>query len=287
MIVRIAIPNKGRLQEPAIKLLEDAGIGVIDRAERQLFARTRDKQVDLVFVRTQDIPKLVEQGAADLGITGHDLVTESGARVKELLDLEFGSAKMVVAVSEKSRIKQLSDLGPSARVATEFPRITKDYFKKKRLRIKISRISGSAEITPLVGVADVIVDLVSTGATLKAHGLRVIDELMQTSARLIANPVALREKRAKIEQIKTALESVVRARGKKLILMNVPEDKLNAVKLVVPAMAGPTVSRVESAEPMLAIQAVVDAELVEEVVREARRAGARDILVVPIERVLP
>jgi ATP phosphoribosyltransferase len=287
MTVRIAIPNKGRLQEPAIRLLEDAGIGVIDRAERQLFARTRDKQVDLVFVRTQDIPKLVEQGAADLGITGHDLVVESGARVKELLDLEFGSAKMVVAVSEKSRIKQLSDLGPSARVATEFPRITKDYFKKKRRRIKISRISGSAEITPLVGVADVIVDLVSTGATLRAHGLRVIDELMQTSARLIANPAALREKRAKIEQIKTALESVVRARGKKLILMNVPEEKLNAVKLVVPAMAGPTVSRVESAEPMLAIQAVVDAELVEEVVREARRAGARDILVVPIERVLP
>jgi len=285
--VKIAIPNKGRLQDPAIRLLEDAGVGVIDRGERQLFARTRDKFVDLVFVRAQDIPQLVAQGAMDLGITGYDLVVESGAKVVELLDLRFGRARMVVAASEKSGIKRFLDLKPVVKVATEFPKIAREYFEKKNIKIEISKISGSAEITPLVGVADVIVDLVSTGTTLKAHGLRIVDVLWETSARLIANAESLKKKRAKIEQIKTAIESVVRARGKKLILMNVPESKLAAVKRVVPGMAGPTVSRVESADPMLAIQVVVETEKVEEVVRKAKQAGARDILVIPIERVLP
>ncbi|MDI6883783.1 MAG: ATP phosphoribosyltransferase [Hadesarchaea archaeon] len=286
-MVRFAIPNKGRLQGPAIRLLEDAGIGAVDREERQLFARTRDPELELVFVRAQDIPSLVEKGAADLGITGYDLVLESGAKVAELLDLEFGFARMVVAASEKSGIRAVNDIKPGARVTTEFPNLARRYFARKKLRVELSRVSGAAEITPIVGVADLIVDLTSTGTTLRTHGLRVIDTLFETSARLVANRQSMREKRAKLEEVKTALESVVRARGKKLVMMNVPESKLAAIKRVMPGMAGPTVSRVEAAKPMLAVQAVVEAELVEEIVRKAKRAGARDILVVPIERVLP
>ncbi len=287
MVVRFAIPNKGRLQEPTIKLLEDAGIGAVDREERQLFARTRDPELELVFVRAQDIPSLVEKGAADIGVTGYDLVLESGAKVVELLDLGFGFARMVVAASEKSGIKSVRDIKPGARVTTEFPNIAGRYFSKKKLKVELSRVSGAAEITPIVGVADLIVDLTSTGTTLRTHGLRVIDTLFGTSARLVANRRSTREKRAKLEKVKMALESVVRARGKKLVLMNVPESKLAAIKRVMPGMAGPTVSRVEAAKPMLAVQAVVEAGQVEEVVRKAKRAGARDILVVPIERVLP
>lgn len=287
MVVRFAIPNKGRMQEPAIKLLEDAGIGVVDREARQLFARTRDPELELVFVRAQDIPNLVEKGAADIGITGYDLVIESGVKVVELLDLEFGIARMVVAASEKSGIKSARDIKPGARVTTEFPNIAERYFSKKKLKVELSRVSGAAEITPIVGVADLIVDLTSTGTTLRTHGLRVIDTLFETSARLVANRRSLREKRAKLENVKTALESVVRARGKKLVMMNVPESKLPAIKRVMPGMAGPTVSRVEAAKPMLAVQAVVEAGRVEEVVRKAKQAGAQDILVVPIERVLP
>jgi ATP phosphoribosyltransferase len=287
MIVRIAIPNKGRLQEPSIKLLEDAGIGAVDKEERQLFARTRDPEIELVFVRAQDIPSMLDRGAADIGITGHDLVVESGARVTELLDLGFGSAKMVVAASERSGIRTLRDVKPGARVTTEFPNIARKYFSGKKLKVEISRVSGAAEITPIVGVADLIVDLSSTGTTLRTHGLRVIDTLFETSARLIVNTASLRQKRGKIEEIKTAFESVIRARGKRLLLMNVPEFRLADIKRIVPGMAGPTVSRVESEEPMLAVQAVVEAKEVDEVVREAKKAGARDILVLPIERVLP
>ena len=287
MVVRIAIPNKGRLQGPAIKLLEDAGIGVVDKEERQLFARTKDPDIELVFVRAQDIPSMLEKGAADVGITGYDLVLESGAKVVEIMDLEFGSASMVVAANERSGIKTVKDVKTGARVTTEFPSVAKRYFSGKKLKVEISRVSGAAEITPIVGVADLIVDLTSTGTTLKTHGLRVIDTLFETSARFIANPKSLKENSDKIEEIKTAFESVVRARGKKLLLLNVPAEKLEAIKRIMPGMAGPTVSRVESAKPMLAVQAVVQAKDVYEVVRKAKKVGARDILVLPIERVLP
>lgn len=285
--VRIAVPNKGRLYEPTVKLLEDAGLGAIDRGERMLFSRTRDPSVVLFFARAQDIPKIVERGATDLGITGLDLVVESGAKLVEMLDLEYGRAKLVVATSESSGIRRLKDIKPGTRVATEFPTIAADFFKKRGLKVEISQISGSAEITPLIGIADVVVDLVSTGTTMRIHGLRIIEEIMETSAKLFANPQSLRKKRQKIEQIKTAIESVVRARGKKLILMNIPAEKLKEIKKIVPGMAGPTVSKVEADTPMLAIQAVVETQRVEEVIRLAKQAGARDILVVPIERVLP
>ncbi|MEW6221958.1 MAG: ATP phosphoribosyltransferase [Candidatus Hadarchaeota archaeon] len=287
MQVRLAIPNKGRLQEPAIRVLEDAGIGTVDKAARQLFAKTRDPELELIFVRAQDIPSLVEKGAADMGITGLDLILESGAKLAELLDLKFGSAKMVVAASERSGIKSPKDLKPGLKVATEFPNLARKYFSGKKIKAEISRISGSAEITPLIGTADVIVDLTSTGTTIKVHGLRVIESLFESTARLVANPRSLRVKKEKIERIKTALESVVRAKGKKLVMMNVPEKSLEKIKNAMPGMSGPTVSRVESAERMLAVQAVVAAELVDEVVQKVKKAGARDILVIPIERVLP
>lgn len=285
--ILLAVPNKGRLYEPTMKLLEDAGFGSIDRGERQLFAKTRDPSITLVFARAQDIPKLVERGAMDLGITGLDLVIESGSKLIELLDLGYGKAKLVVAVSESSGIKKISDIPAGSRVATEFPRIASEFFKKKKIKVEISEISGSAEITPLIGIADVVVDLVSTGTTMKMHGLIIVEEILDTSARLFANPDSLKIKRQKIEQIRTAIESVVRARGKKLILMNIPAEKLDEIKKIVPGMSGPTVSKVEAEVPMLAIQAVVEAQRVDEVVRQAKQAGARDILVVPIERVLP
>ena len=287
MIVKLALPNKGRLQEPAIRLLEDAGIGAVDKEQRQLFARTNDPELELVFVRAQDIPSLVAKGAADLGVTGYDLIRESGADVAEVLDLGFGFARLVVAAHEKTGIKSARDIRAGMRVATEFPNLATKYFAKRRVKVELVRVSGAAEITPFVGVAELIVDLTSTGTTLRTHGLRVVDELFETSARLIANRKSLREKRAKIDEVKTALSSVIRARGRKLVLMNVPEAKLAAIKRIVPGMAGPTVSRVESKTPMLAVQVVVEANKVYEIVQRAKKAGARDILVVPIERILP
>lgn len=285
-MVKIAVP-KGHLEEPTVRLLENSSIGVVNREDRQLFARTRDPEVELVFVRAQDIPDLVAKGAVDLGVTGHDLVEESRSDVVELLDLGYGLARIIVATQEKSGIKKSEDVKPGMRVATEFPGLAKRYFLEKGVEVEIVRVTGAAEITPLMGVADLVVDVTSTGTTLRTHGLEIVDTILESSARLIANPRSLREKKSKIESIVTAMKSVVQARGRKLVLMNVPEAKLPEIRRIMPGMAGPTVSKVEAAEPMLAVQVVVKAERVDEVVRRAKQAGARDILVVPIERVLP
>jgi len=286
VIMKIAVP-KGHLEETTVRLLENSGIGAVNRESRQLFAKTNDPEIELVFVRAQDIPDLVAKGATDLGVTGYDLVRESGSDVVELLDLGYGFAKIVVAAHEKSGIESTKDIKTGMRVATEFPRVAGRYFTEKGIKAEVTRVTGAAEITPFIGVADLVVDVTSTGTTLRTHGLQIIDTILESSARLIANRRSLKEKKAKIEDITTAIESVIRARGKKLILLNVPEAKLLSIKRIMPGMAGPTVSKVEAAEPMLAVQAVVESDKVYEIVRKAKQAGARDILVVPIERILP
>ncbi len=286
MVVKIAVP-KGHLEGPTIRLLQDSGIGVVSRDPRELFARTSDPEIELVFVRAQDIADLVSKGATDLGITGYDLVQESSADVSELLDLGYGFARLVVAAQEKSEIRSVGDVKPGMRVATEFPNVTRRYFQEKGIEIEVVRVTGATEATPSIGVADLIVDVVSTGTTLRTHGLVVIDTILESTARLIANRQSLRKKGEKIEDIKTAMASVIRARGRKLVLMNVPEEKLEAIKRIMPGMAGPTVSRVETKPAMLAVQAVVEEKNVYELVKRAKEAGARDILVVPIERILP
>lgn len=286
MTLKFAVPNKGRLYDPTLQLLEDSGIGVLDRGSRQLFARTNIPGLEVIFVRTQDIPNMVDSGAADLGVTGHDLVLESGCDVEELLDLDFGKAEMVVAAHEKSPIQSIDDLEDGVEVATEFPNVTRNYFEEKGIEADLTEVSGATEITPFIGVADLIVDLTSTGITLRTHGLEVIDTLFETSVRLIANPESLDEKDDKIEDIRLALESVIQAKPRKLILMNAPEDKVAEIKKLVPGMSGPTVSKVKGTG-LLAVQVVVRAEEVYELVNKLKEAGARDILVVPIERIIP
>jgi ATP phosphoribosyltransferase len=286
MTVRIAIP-KGHLEGESIRLLQASGIGVIGGGGRELFAKTNDPEIELVFVRAEDIPDFVAGGSTDLGITGHDLVCEKGADVVELLDLKFGFTRMVLAAPASSGISSPSDLKPGLRVATEFPNLTLRYFRERGVEINLIRVTGAAEISPLIGVADLITDVVETGSTLRIHGLKVVDVILESTARLIANRTSLQAKGEKIEGIRLALESVVRARGKKLVVMNVPEEKLEEIKRIMPGMAGPTVSRVEAAVPMLAVQAVVEEGEVYRVIRLCRQAGARDILVLPIERVVP
>lgn len=277
MMVKIGVP-KSHLEELTVKLLKDAGIGVIGRNERQLFARTNDPDVELVFVRAEDIPDFVARGATDLGVTGYDLVCESGGDVVELLDLRYGFTQMVVAAHEKSGIQSTRDLRAGVKVATEFPAIARRYFAELGVKVELIDVTGTAEIVPLIGVADLIVDVTSTGTTLRAHGLKIIDTILESSARLVANRRSLAEKQAKIDEITAALSSVVRARGKKLVLMNLPEAKLEEIKRVLPGMAGPTVSRVEAGEPMSAIQTVVDEAEVYKIVRRVKRVGARRAL---------
>ncbi|MFW5912601.1 MAG: ATP phosphoribosyltransferase [Candidatus Hadarchaeota archaeon] len=286
MSMKLAVPNKGRLHEPTLDLIEDSGIGVQDKGSRRLFAKTNVPDLEVIFVRTQDIPNIVETGSADLGVTGHDLVLESQCEVEELLDLDFGRAEMVVAAYENSEIDSLDDVEDGMKVATEFPNVTQNYFDERGLDVKVTKVSGATEITPFIGIADLIVDITSTGTTLRTHSLEVIDSLFETSVRLIANKDSLRDKGGKVEEIRMAMEGVIKAKNRKLIMMNVPEDKISEIEKIVPGMSGPTVSRVEGTD-YLAVQAVVQSEEIYKLVGEVRERGARDILVVPIQRVLP
>jgi ATP phosphoribosyltransferase len=284
-VVRLAIPNKGRIAAPIMDLIEKSGLHFPELGERRLITKTLDPHVEILFARPIDIPEYVATGAADLGITGHDMVAEREARVGELLDIQSGRAKLVLAVPEDSPVTSVDQLN-RMKVATEFPVITKAYFEKHNVSTDLVLVGGACEATPYLGIADAIVDLSSSGATLKSNRLRIIDEVMETSTFLIANKESLRTKKEKIDEIHLALESVIRARGQCYLMMNVKRTSLDAVKKVLPGLSGPTVMDVASTENLVAVHAVVNEERVYSLINSLKRAGARDILVMAIQRMI-
>ena len=280
--MRIAVPNKGRLHDPTIDLLERAGLHPRDGAERKLYADTVDPEVTVLFARAADIPEYVADGAAACGITGLDQARESGAELVDLLDLEFGSCRLVLAAPEDGDITAVEDLAGRT-VATEFPRVTREFFEERGVSPDIVEVSGATELTPHVEIADAIVDITSTGTTLRMNRLAVVEEVMSSSVRLFAREETVDH--PKVEQIRTALASVVAADGKRYLMMNVPEDKLDEVKSVIPGMGGPTVMDIAGGE-MLAVHVVVDDREVFETITRLKGAGASDILVTEIERLV-
>ena len=283
--IRIAIPNKGRISVPIRELIEKSGLGIIDNGDRTLIARTRDKHVEILYARPIDIPEYVASGVADLGITGHDMVIERGSDVKELLNLGFGSASIVLAVPDDSDINEPGDLD-NRRVSTEFPGLTRRYFKKIGVRPVIVPVGGACEATPSLGISDAIVDISSSGTTLRQNHLRIIDTVLKTSTYLIANPRSCINKKEKIDEIHLALESVLNAEGKCYLMMNVSRCSLDDIRTIIPGMGGPTIMDVASSADMVAVHAVVDEEMVYQLINRLKQAGARDILVMNIERLI-
>lgn len=286
MKIKIAIPSKGRISEPSINILEKAGLGLEDKESRKLITRTYNENIDVLFARASDIPEFVQDGIADLGITGIDLIKENEADVIELLDLNFGKTRLVLAAPEDSNISSVNDIDSEMVVATEFPTLTKKYLEKNNLNLKIVKLSGSTEAAPFIGVADLITDLTSTGTTLKMNHLEVIDTLLESSIVLITNKESYEGKKELIDSVSTSIKGVMEASRKKLLMMNVKTEDLNCVKEVMPSMGGLTISDVLSEEETVAAQAVIDEDEVFELVNKLRNAGAKDILVVPIERII-
>ena len=286
MKLRIALPSKGRISEPAIELLTSAGLGLKDNANRKLFSETFHPDITVMFTRAADIPEFVEDGAADLGITGLDLIEEKNADVEILSDLKFGGTRLVLAAPENSKINSLEDIEEPVSVATEFPNITKQYLEENNIEAKIVELSGSTEIAPFIGVADLITDLTSTGTTLKMNHLKVVDTILESSIKLIANKNSNLDKKQIIDEVTTGIRGVMDAEGKKLIMLNVDESKLDLITNAMPGMTGPTVSQVLSKKNMVAVHAVVNESEVFQLINKLRMAGAKDILVVPIERII-
>ena len=280
--MRIAVPNKGRLHEPTIELLERAGLHIVDGADRKLYAETVDPDVTVLFARTSDIPEYVRDGAADLGITGYDQVRESGADLVELLDLGYGTCRIVLAAPEDGDISTVSDL-EGGTVATEFPTITAEFFEERGVDVDVAEVSGATELTPHVDIADGIVDITSTGTTLRMNRLAVIEEVLTSSVRLFASPEAADD--PKVDQVATALGSVLDAEDQRYLMLNAPADSLDEVKDVIPGMGGPTVMDIAGTD-QVAVHAVVEEDRVFETISELKAVGASDILVTEIERLV-
>ncbi|GLC24469.1 ATP phosphoribosyltransferase [Roseisolibacter agri] len=304
-MLRIALPNKGRLAEEARELFNDAGLEVRVRGDRALTA-SLGGEFEAIFVRAQDIPEFVADGAADAGVTGWDLVCESGRALSALLDLGFGRCRVVLAAREDSRVRTADDLdafGPTGagavRVATVFPGVTRQFFEERGQAVTLVPISGAVEIAPHLGIADVIVDLTSTGSTLKMNGLREVATVLESSARLIAAPGALAaagetptDKQRALDELVMALESVLRARGKRYVMANVPREALERVKQVLPGLNGPTVidllnGGAVGTSAYVAVHAVVPAASIYRTIAQLKSLGGEGILVTRIERLMP
>lgn len=239
--LRIGIPSKGRLSELATELLNQAGLQ-FRRQERTLFALVKQLPVDIIFLRTDDIPVLCAEGAIDLGITGSDLVAESEAEVLLRMPLGVGHCRLSLCVPDSSSIKDSEQLD-GKRIATSFPNVTKQFLAGHQAEAHLVKLSGSVEIMISLGVADAIVDLVETGSTLAANRLRVLTDIGTYETVLIQNPQRRHADMA--DRIVKRLEGVVIARDYSLLEYNVPRKLLAAAEAITPGFNSPTVSALE------------------------------------------
>ncbi len=286
--MRIALPNKGRLAEGVRTLFERAGLDLRFRGDRALQASFGEGRTAL-FVRSADIPEFVANGAADLGITGRDLVEEVGRDVTTLLELGFGQCRLGLAVRNDDPAQRVEELPDGVKVATSFVNLTRRYFEANGKSAEIVPVGGAAEVTPLLGVADAIVDVVDTGSTLRMNGLREIGSLLDSAAVLVANPATLAdpERGRQLSDFAGTLESVLRARGKRYLMANVPRAALAEIRRILPGINGPTIVNVLDDTEIVAAHAVVNRGEVDRVIAELKAVGAAGILVTPIERLMP
>lgn len=281
-LLRLALPNKGRLAEPAVALLHDAGIEV-ELSERRLSAVARNVEIELLFVRTGDVAEYVRDGLVDLGVTGQDLVAERGDGLAPILDLGFGACSLVLAVPTGGGIETVGALA-GCRIATTFPRLTRDFLHDRGVDAQVIEVTGAVEVTPQLGVADAVVDLVASGSTLRANGLRPIATLLESQAVLVAGSSASLED-PRVAGLIAMLRSVVEARGKEYMMMNAPAASIDRIRELIPGLSGPTVMPL--ADPsMIAIHSVVERGQLWRIIPALKEAGARDILIVPIEKVI-
>ena len=265
------------MREPAIVLLEDAGLGPETPGDRALAFPCRNAPLEGLLVRADDVPEYVQDGVVDCGITGLDIVRESGAEVKEILRLGFGACTLEAAVPAESEALTVDDLD-GARVATSFPHLARELLPGT---IELVDVHGSVELAPRLGLADAIVDLVSSGSTLRTNGLRSVGRLLESEAVLIGPP----EPREDAMQLAAVFRSVVDARGARYLMLNAPESSLARICELVPGSRAPSV--LPLAEPgMVAVHSVVPAAEIWRLLPALEEAGASSILLVPVERML-
>lgn len=282
--LRLAVPNKGRMVEPTLRLLHDAGL-IFEEHDRGLVSHVQNFALDILFVRTNDVIEFVGDGVADLGITGVDLLSETGTDLPCVRNLGYGRCRLAAAVPADGPAQRLEDLA-GLRVATAHPNTARRYFAEHSIPIELVPISGAVEVAPRLGLADAIVDLVSTGSTLAMNGLRAIGDILASEAILITNPKARVDRAADLAAIDTMLGAAIAARDRKYLMMNAPATHLGELEGLLPALESPTIIPLAH-DGMVAVHTVVGADEVWGLLPRLKAAGASGILVLPIEKIVP
>jgi len=271
--LRIGVPSKGRLAELAAELFKEAGLS-FRRQERSLFARVKELPIDITFLRTEDIPVLCAEGAIDMGVTGGDLICESGVELTPRLDLGVGQCKLSICIPEDSPITSPAQLN-GKRIATSFPHVTETYLKQHGASAHLVNLSGSVEVMIALGVADAIVDLVETGSTLAANRLKILTDIGQYQTVLVQNDQKRHLETA--DRVVRRLEGVVIARAYSLLEYNVPREKLADAEKITPGFSSPTVNALEDPK-WCAVRAMVKRSEVIPIMERLEVLGASAIL---------
>lgn len=286
MTLKFGVPNKGRLNERAIELLTKAGLDLGEDFGRKLYIKARNQDVEVLFLRAQDIPEFIAAGAIDMGITGQDQVAEAGSELVNRLELKFGYCHMAVAVPEESGIKDASEIKDGARIATSYPNITKRYFDSIGKNVHVIVVTGAAEVMPYLGIADYIVDLVSTGSTLKMNRMVEAGRIVDSQACVFTSEVALAKYKDQIDEIAESIDSVINAESKKYLMANVPRDRLSEAEAIIPGIDGPTILEIAGKPDYAALHAVIDSKDAFHTISELKRIGAKGILTTELERLV-
>lgn len=283
--LRIAVQSNGRLTRYTLELLRGIGLEFEDH-ERRLFVRCRNFDVELLFLRDDDIPEYVQDGVADLGIVGLNVIQEREAEVEALIPLGFGFCTLTLAVPAASQAQQPDDLA-GARIATTHPRSLRRYLADGEIEAQVVELSGGAEVAPALDVADAICDLVSTGTTLRMHDLRRIADVWESEAWLIANPGALEcpDRQALIQRLMVRMDGLLTARRLKYVTLNAPEEALPRIREILPGLRSPTVIPLAE-EGMVAVHAAAQEEVFWDAMERLKEAGATEILILPVEKVM-
>ncbi|MEI7811459.1 MAG: ATP phosphoribosyltransferase [Ignavibacteria bacterium] len=284
--LKLAIQKKGRLSDKSLELLKNCGIDIDDVYSERLIVTARNFNLDLLFLRDDDIPEYVQDGVADVGIVGEDVILEKQADITLVEKLGFGRCRLMIAGPEEKLPKTIQDISGKT-IATSYPNILKGYLKENSLEAKIIEISGSVEITPSLGVADLICDIVSTGTTLMMNKLYKSFNVFDSESVLIANNALSvnAEKSIILNDLKSRISSVLSAKKSKYLMMNIPKQSLERITELLPSLKSPTVLHLAD-ETSLAVHAVIPSDQVWTIMNDLKESGATGILLLPIENMI-
>ncbi len=281
--IKIAIQKSGRLNEDSLQILKDCGIS-IDNGKDQLKASSRNFPLEVFYLRNGDIPQYLRDGVVDIAIIGENVLIEKGQDIIVAEKLGFSKCKVSLAVPKSVKYQSVKDF-EGKRIATSYPNTVESYLKEKGVKAELHIISGSVEIAPNIGLADAICDIVSSGSTLFKNNLKEVEIMLHSEAVLAVSPEISEENTVLLEKLRFRIQSVLRARQSKYVLLNAPNEKLQEIIALLPGMRSPTVLPLAE-EGWSSVHTVINKDKFWEVIQELKEAGAEGILVCPIEKMV-